>query len=94
MNDHLKRSKNFLLKASVIPHLSAEINFVRLTILAALQLYLVPAAFKLNLFGVLTVLLEVPASPTLTWKELTALAGSCAKELITPPLQQFAICWL
>lgn len=83
-----------LLKAWVTLLLSAVMNLVGLTILAGPQVYPGPGAFRVKFFGTLTVLLVVPAAPTLTWNELTALAGSWAHEFITPPLQQFAICWL
>ena len=70
------------------------LNLVGLTFFAGPQVYPGPGAFRVKFFGNLTVLLNVPATPTLTWKELTALAASCAHEFITPPLQQLAICWL
>ncbi len=74
--------------------LSAVTNLLGLTFFAGPQVYPGPGALKVKFLGSLTVLLVVPAEPTLTWNELAALAGSWTHELITPPLQQLAICWL
>ncbi|PON42908.1 hypothetical protein PanWU01x14_278040 [Parasponia andersonii] len=51
-----------------------------------------PGAFRVKFLGEVTVLMLVPAWPTLSWNEAAALAGSWPHELSTPPLQQFAIC--
>lgn len=69
-------------------------NLVGLPTFAGPQVYPGPGALSVKFLGTLTVLLVVPAAPTLSWNELNAVVGSCAQELITPPLQQFSICWL
>jgi len=83
-----------LLSAWVVLLPSCVTNLLGFTILATPQVYPGPGALRVKFFGTRTVLFVVPAAPTLTWKELAAFAGSCTQELMTPPLQQLAICML
>jgi hypothetical protein len=52
------------------------------TIFVGLQVYPGPGAKRVKFFGSLTVLFEVPASPTITSKT------DCPQAATTPPLQQ------
>jgi len=83
-----------LLRAWVALRPSALQNFVGLPTMARPHVYPGPGVLRVKFFGTLTVLLVVPARPTLIWKEEAAFAGSWLKVFMTPALQQLAICML
>lgn len=64
--DTREHNNDDLLIACVTLLPSCVTNLVGLTILAGPQVYPGPGAFKVKFFGTLTVLLVVPAAPTLS----------------------------
>jgi len=64
------------------------------TTLAGPHEYPGPGPSNLKFLGNLTVLLEVPESPTPIWNEETAPEGFCPQDVSTPPLQQLVNCML
>uniref|UniRef100_J3M6Q6 Uncharacterized protein n=1 Tax=Oryza brachyantha TaxID=4533 RepID=J3M6Q6_ORYBR len=89
-----EQQMRYLLRAWVALRPSWVKNLVGLTIIARPHVYPGPGALRVKFLGNFTVLLVVPARPTLIWKEEAAFDGSWLNVFITPALQQLAICML